>query len=89
VDIGPERIAEIILTHPGGKSLRLFKEQPTDSNYKVAELPKGRELASESTLNTLASTLADLTLSDVLPAQTAQPASEKISSKRAIGPSMA
>ena len=68
VDIAAERMAEIVITKPGGKSLRLFKEQPSDIGFKVADLPKGRELADASTLNGLASTLAGLTLLDVIQA---------------------
>lgn len=68
-DIDAGKIAEIILTKPDGKSLRVYKDQPGDAGFKLADLPKGREAAEASTLGALASTLSGLSLSDVLPAQ--------------------
>jgi hypothetical protein len=72
-DIPSDRIAEIILTRPGGKALRLVKANPSNTLYKVADLPSGRELKDETALNGLASTLAGLTLADVLPEASSPP----------------
>jgi hypothetical protein len=77
VDIGAERIAEIVLTKPGGKSVRLLKERQGDTTLKLAEAPAGREAAT-SVLSGLASTLSGLTLLDLAPIQATQmPADEK------------
>lgn len=66
-DIPADRIAEIVLTRPGGKTLRLYKTASSDKEYKVADIPSGRELKDESAVNGLASTLTGLNLVDVLP----------------------
>jgi hypothetical protein len=49
-DIPAARIAEIVLTRPDGKTVRLFKTQPGDAAYKVDGLPAGREPAADSVL---------------------------------------
>ncbi len=69
LDIAADRIGEIILTKPGNKSVRLFKQQAGDSNFQVADLPTGRQAADAAVINGLASTLAGLTLQDVASAQ--------------------
>lgn len=65
-DIPSSRIAEIMLSRPAGKGLRLFKSKPEDSAYSVADLPAGRE--TDPAAAGLASTLAGLNLIDVFPA---------------------
>lgn len=69
LDIAADRIGEIILTKPGNKSLRLFKQQVGDSNFQIADLPTGRQAADAQIINGLASTLASLMLQDVASAQ--------------------
>lgn len=71
-DISSDRIAEVVLTGPGGKTLRVYKEHPGDTDFKVADLPAGKELSSPGAANGLASTLGDLTLQDVVPAAEAK-----------------
>lgn len=78
-DIPSERIAEIVLTKSDGKPLRLFKADPDDETFTVADLPSGREIEDHATLGGLASTLAGLTLADVLPEASAQaPAKDQL-----------
>src|SRR5581483_10170745 len=48
-------------------------EQPGDANFKVADVPKGREVSSEFAANGLASTLAGLKADDVFPAKDMPP----------------
>jgi len=38
-DIPSDRIAEIVLTRPGGKTLHLLKTQPSDAAFKVSDPP--------------------------------------------------
>ncbi len=64
-NIPSERIASVTITHADGKLLRVFKDSAADPHYKIADLPKGREPASEFAANGLASVLADLKLEDV------------------------
>jgi len=72
-DIGGDRIASVTLTGPDGKTVRVAKENEGDANFMLADVPKGREPASEYTINGLASTLAGLRLEDVMPAAQAEP----------------
>ncbi len=72
-DIAAERVAYVVVTHPDGKSVRVAKDAQTDVNFKLADIPKGREPGSDYTINGLASTLAGLRFDDVLPAKDAAP----------------
>jgi hypothetical protein len=71
-DIGSNRIAEVVLSRPGGKSLRVYRDHLGDADFKVADLSTGKELSSAGAANGLASTLGDLTLQDVVPAAEAK-----------------
>lgn len=85
VDIPSTRLREVVIERPKldqskldqtqGKPLRVSRQQPADTNFVIADLPKGREASSEFAANSLGTTLAGLTLEDVLPAaQMAAPA---------------
>ncbi|WP_020564593.1 DUF4340 domain-containing protein [Methylosarcina fibrata] len=69
-DIPSERIAEIALNQGQGKMLRLFRQEPGNGNFRVADLPKGREPAAPDVVGGLASTLSGLKLEDVIAAKT-------------------
>ncbi|WP_026608951.1 DUF4340 domain-containing protein [Methylocaldum szegediense] len=72
-DIPSDRIAEVVLTRPSGKPLRLYKTAPDDKDYKVADIPSGRELKDASAVSALASTLSGLNLVDALPDGSSSP----------------
>jgi hypothetical protein len=72
-DVAANRIAAVTITHPDGKTLRVYKDAAADANYKIADIPKGREAGSEFSSNGLASTLSALRFDDVLPAKDAAP----------------
>lgn len=73
-NISSERIASVSITSPDGKVLRVYKNAPTDAQYQIADVPKGREPVSEFAANGLASTLADLRIDDVAPVSEMPPA---------------
>jgi hypothetical protein len=77
-DIPAARVREVVWSRPGGKPARLFKNQPTDTHYALADLPKGRELASDFATNTQATVLAGLNFDDVVAAEAAPPADGKV-----------
>jgi len=77
VDIPSTRVKEVVLRRPDGKMLRVSKQQSGDANFKVADVPKGREVASEFIANGLGSTLAALTLEDVFPATEEDPSAHR------------
>ena len=64
-DIPSTRIEEVTVT-TAGRTLRVYKKDAADTNYLVADLPKGREPSSEFVANALASVLAGLRFDDVL-----------------------
>jgi hypothetical protein len=63
-DIPSSRIQSVEITREG-KTLTASKAKASDVNYAVAEIPKGRELTSETSANGLASVLSGLRLDDV------------------------
>jgi hypothetical protein len=73
LDIPSNRVRSVTLTHPDGKTLRVYKDQATDANFKVADVPQGREPSSEFVANELATPLAGLRVDDVLPAKEQAP----------------
>lgn len=75
VDIPATRVREVLIERPNAKPLRVAKQQSADTNFVIAELPKGREASSEFAANSLGTTLAGLNFDDVQPAaQAAAPA---------------
>jgi hypothetical protein len=72
-DIAATRIKEVALTSPEGKVLRVVKDQSTDANFKVSDVPKGRELSSEFAANGLGTALAGLRFDDVVANKDAEP----------------
>jgi len=72
-DVPANRIEAVAITHADGKSVRIAKDAAGDANYKLADVPKGREAGSEFTINGLAGVLAGLRFDDVVPAKDAVP----------------
>lgn len=72
-DIDAARIAEVVLTRPDGKIVRVAKDAEGDANFTLADVPKGREPASEYAVNSLAAGLDGLRFDDVVPAGEATP----------------
>ena len=65
LNIAPERIREITIEKAGDKPVRVFKNEPKDKDFVLADLPKGAKLKSQITLNGLANALEQLRLDDV------------------------
>jgi hypothetical protein len=82
-DIPASRIASVTITHADGKRVRVYKDAEGDANFKVADVPKGREPGSEFTANGLASTLGGLRFDDVLPAKDAAPGDKPVKARYA------
>jgi len=68
-DIPAARVREAAITRPDGKTLKVYKEQPGDANFRVADVPKGREVSSEFVANPVAAVLSGLRADDVFPAK--------------------
>ena len=67
VDISDAEVVEVRITHPGGESVRVVKASADDENFQLQEIPEGREIKSEWSVNALGNALADLELDEVGP----------------------
>jgi len=72
-DIAAARLQSLTLTNTDGKPLKAAKQQRTDANFKVADVPPGREVSSEFVANSLGSVLANLRAEDAFPAKDMAP----------------
>jgi hypothetical protein len=72
-DIAATRLQSVTLTNTDGKVLKAAKQQRTDANFKVADVPAGREASSEFVANGLGSVLANLRADDAFPAKDMAP----------------
>lgn len=81
-DVPATRIESVTVTRADGKSFKVFKAAENDANFKLAEIPKGREAGSEFAANGLASTLAGLRFDDVVAAKDAAPDEAKAAKAR-------
>jgi len=77
-DVPATRIASVTITHADGKTVRVAKTAEGDANFKLADVPKGREAGSEFTANGLASTLGGLRFDDVIAAKDAAPGEKPV-----------
>jgi hypothetical protein len=68
-DVAANRLKQVTITNPDGKTLKIYKEQPGDANFKVADVPKGREVSSDFVANAVGATLAGLRSEDVFSAK--------------------
>ena len=84
IDIDAAKVKEVTLTGADGKTLRVYKEQPADGNFRIADLPKGREPVSDFVANGMGSGLSNLRADDVAVAKDA-PAPEKPFKARYLG----
>ncbi len=65
VDVGADRVQSATVTVDKAKAYTASKASRADANFKVAGLPKGKELSSDSAANGLATALTGLNLADV------------------------
>ncbi|MDR2012787.1 MAG: DUF4340 domain-containing protein [Rhodanobacter sp.] len=73
IDIPADRIAAVNITHADGKSVGIYKNAASDADFKVVDVPKGREVGAEFAVNGVAAVLAALHFDDVMPAKETTP----------------
>jgi hypothetical protein len=83
-DIAATRVASVDITRPDGKSVRIAKAAEGDANFKLADVPKGREAGSDYAINGPASTLGGLKFDDAVPAKDAPPADKPVKARFAM-----
>ena len=80
-DIAATRISSVDITRPDGKTVRLAKAAEGDANFKLADIPKGREAGSDYAINGPASTLVGIPFDDAVPAKDAPPAEKPLKAR--------
>jgi len=65
LEVEPNRVRRVHITHPDKTILLLEKENPDDQDFNVANLPEGKEIQSQFAVNNIVSTLTSLSLDDV------------------------
>ena len=65
LDIDQSRIQSVMITHNDGDAIQIDKGNPADKDYKVANIPDGRELSYASIVDPIAGVLGGLSLQDV------------------------
>lgn len=68
LEIPADRIQSVTIQAKGAKPYSAAKSAKADADFSVTGLPKGKQLASPSAANTLATALTGVALSDVQPA---------------------
>jgi len=72
-DIAATRLQSVTLTNIDGKVLKVSKDQRSDTNFKVNDVPAGREVSSDFVANSVGSVLANLRADDAFPAKDMAP----------------
>jgi hypothetical protein len=72
-DIAAARLKSVTLTNTDGKVLKVSKDQRSDANFKVTDVPGGREPSSDFVANSLGSVLANLRADDAMPGKDMAP----------------
>ena len=65
LNIVSKRVQRVLVTHPGGEALTVYKDTPDALDLKIKDLPKGAKVSSQFNVNNVATTLAQLTMDDV------------------------
>lgn len=65
VDIRGARVREVVIEHPDGETLRVYKEDADEANFSVEGVPEGRELQYPGVANVIGNALRELRLEDV------------------------
>ncbi len=68
VKIDDKRVREVRVRHADGHELAVRRASPQAGDYGLVGLPKGAEIESPYAVNSIGTTLADLTFDDVRPA---------------------
>ncbi|CAN5136337.1 hypothetical protein BH24PSE2_BH24PSE2_04370 [soil metagenome] len=76
LDVTAASVQAVEIEHPDGRTLEIAKDEPGAADFKLAEIPEGRELVSAAEINALASAVTGLRLEDVERAEDFDPQSE-------------
>ncbi len=68
IDISDEEVVEFEISHPDGESVKALKASADAENFKLQDVPDGRDVKSLWSVDAPANSLAALELQDVVPA---------------------
>ena len=66
--IARDRIRAVTVTHSDGERIDIYKDRKEDTNFKLSDMPEGRELKYPSSPDAVAGALSYLSMDDVKPA---------------------
>lgn len=69
MDIGRARIREVDVTPVNGPAFIVMRDKPSQSNFHIVDIPKGRVLAYDSAADNVAAAITGFTFTDVRPAK--------------------
>jgi hypothetical protein len=61
-------VRRVVISHPDGEKLEILKNERTDANFVVTNMPEGRELKYPAVTDQIGSALGYMTFEDVRPA---------------------
>jgi len=67
IDISEAEVVEVEVIHPDGEKVAITKVSAEEEDFQLLDIPAGREVKSNWSVNALASVLADLSLDSVSP----------------------
>lgn len=67
IDISDAEVVEVEVDHPDGESIKIVRASADDEDFQLLEIPEGREIKSNWTVNALGGVLADLNMDSVAP----------------------
>ncbi|NCF61491.1 MAG: DUF4340 domain-containing protein [Gammaproteobacteria bacterium] len=67
IDIADAEVVEVTINHPDGDAVTISKISADDENFDLQDIPEGREVRTEWTVNAPANALAALSFEDVVP----------------------
>ncbi len=65
VDISDDEVVEVEITHSDGASVKIVKASADDENFRLQDVPEGREAKADWSVNALGNVLAGLELDEV------------------------
>jgi Domain of unknown function (DUF4340) len=78
VNVLPERVQQVAITHPDGEVVSISKSERGATNFTVANVPEGRELLYPGVANVIGNSLRELKLEDVAPAEATDAAEQAV-----------
>jgi len=67
IDIPEGELVEVSISHPEGERVHLLKASADDADFQLQNIPEGREIQSNWTVNSIGGSLASLRLDSVTP----------------------